>query len=291
MIFSMTGFGRSQTVVEGLDLSIEINSVNRRNLEFSLSIPREWQSLEREVQEILRKRLHRGKIHVNVQAVPSESERGLHWDPAGLESSLRRLEAAAAEQGIAWLPGADALVRLAALNRVEAIVPPAEAMRPAVLGELERALASLMVMREAEGEALADDLRDRFQLLGDLLGQIRELATETVPQYREMLFQRLQQAGLDLDLSDERVLKEIALFADKCDISEETTRLLSHFDQLAECLGSGSPVGRKLEFILQEVNREFNTIGAKANNIDINRLVIEAKNELERVREQIQNIE
>jgi uncharacterized protein (TIGR00255 family) len=106
-----------------------------------------------------------------------------------------------------------------------------------------------------------------------------------------VLLQRLRQAGLEIDLSDERVLKEIAIFADKCDITEEVTRLESHFEQLKECLSTGSPVGRKLEFILQEVNREFNTIGSKVSNIEASREVIEAKNEIERIREQIQNIE
>ena len=114
---------------------------------------------------------------------------------------------------------------------------------------------------------------------------------KTVPRYRELLLSRLEQTKLDLDLSDERVLKEIALFADKCDTSEECTRLVSHFEQFRECLDEGSPVGRKLEFILQEINREFNTVGSKANQIEISRLVIEAKNELERIREQIQNVE
>jgi len=153
------------------------------------------------------------------------------------------------------------------------------------------ALGQLVAMRQAEGKALKEDLEQRLENIGVALQAIRSGMGDTVPRYRELLLQRLSQASLEIDLSDERVLKEIALFADKCDISEETTRLDSHLVQFRECLQEGSPVGRKLEFILQEVNREFNTIGSKANNIEISRHVIEAKNEIERIREQIQNIE
>ena len=291
MICSMTGFGRSQTSLEGLDISVEINSVNRRNLEISVSVPREWQALERDIQNLLRNSFNRGKLHVSVQALPGVAEAGFQWDPAGLESSLKRLGTVAAEEGIAWPPTADALVRLAALNKVEVLLPEADSARDHVLDQVEQSARALLSMRQTEGAALGTDLDDRLQALVSALAQIQQLSMETVPRYRELLFQRLSQADLQLDLEDERVLKEIAIFADKCDTAEEQTRLSSHFDQFRECLSTGSPIGRKLEFIVQEINREFNTIGSKANNIEVNRLVIDAKNEIERIREQIQNIE
>lgn len=291
MIFSMTGFGRGQVTVEGIDLSVEFNSVNRRNLEISVSLPREWQSLEKEIQELVRTRVNRGKLHVFIQANPAAAEAGLHWDETGLESSLRRLGELAGRHGISWPPDGSALVRLAALNKVDAILPGVDNVRESLIGQVETALGKLMEMRQAEGAALGDDLAQRARQLADYLTEIRELSVGTVPRYRELLFQRLGQADLPLDLSDDRILKEIALFADKCDISEEVTRLESHLTQYSECLSEGSPVGRKLEFITQEINREFNTIGSKANNIEVNRLVIEAKNEIERIREQLQNIE
>ena len=291
MINSMTGFGRNQTNYSGTDLSVEINSVNRRNLELSVSLPREWQPLDREIQSLLRGAFARGKLHVSIQAQCAASESGFHWDEAGLESSLRRLGEFAAKKGIEWPPGADALVRLAALNKVEVLLPTADEIADSLMESVRQALGELKGMRKTEGKALEDDLQERLSSLRTSLQRIREESASTVGRFREVLFQRLGQAELDIDLSDERVLKEIAIFADKCDISEELTRLESHFEQFSGCLATGSPIGRKLEFILQEVNREFNTIGSKSSNVEVSREVIEAKNEIERIREQIQNIE
>jgi uncharacterized protein (TIGR00255 family) len=219
------------------------------------------------------------------------AEGGFHWDGSGLEASIRRLGEVAFTHGIAWPPNGDALVRLAALNKVEVRLPDPDAVAPLLNRQAAQAADGLLAMREAEGAALEADLLLRVESLETALRRITALAGETVPRYRELLFQRLSQAGLELDLADERVLREIALFADKCDIAEEQTRLASHIGQFREALGCGSPIGRKLEFILQEVNREFNTIGSKANHIGISREVIEAKNEIERIREQLQNIE
>jgi uncharacterized protein (TIGR00255 family) len=291
MIYSMTGFGRSQTSFSGVDLSIEINSVNRRNLEISVSLPREWQALERDIQSLLRETFGRGKLHVSVQAQPAAAESGFQWDENGLESSLRRLGEVAQRHGIQWPPEANALVRLAALNKVDVALPAAEEISEPFMASVKAAAEELLAMRGTEGGALGTDLKQRLDSMKASLSSIREDSTNTVARYRDVLFQRLSQADLQIDLSDERVLKEIAIFADKCDITEEQTRLDSHFDQFSECLVAGSPVGRKLEFILQEINREFNTIGSKSNNVEISRQVIEAKNEIERIREQIQNIE
>jgi uncharacterized protein (TIGR00255 family) len=291
MMYSMTGFGRNQTSFAGTDLSVEINSVNRRNLEISVSLPREWQLLERDIQTLLRQAFSRGKLHVSIQAQPAASESGFHWDEAGLASSLRRMGEVASREGIEWPPGADALVRLAALNKVEVLLPGIDDISGPLMEAVKIAAGELKSMRETEGKALQSDLEERLASLRNALSIIRKESATTVGRYRELLFQRLGQADLKIDLTDERVLKEIAIFADKCDISEEQTRLESHFDQFAECLSEGSPIGRKLEFILQEVNREFNTIGSKSNNVEVSRHVIEAKNEIERIREQIQNIE
>lgn len=291
MIYSMTGFGRAQTAFNGTDLSVEISAVNRRNLEISVSLPREWQSLERVIQGAAREGVNRGKLHIQVQAVPSAEEAGFHWDEAGLASTLKRLQQSAKDNGVEWSPSADALVKLAALNKVDMLLPDAESVEPALMGVVGEAVANLVAMRETEGAALGADLKKRLGNLSRGLSEIKEHSAGTVERYREILLQRLKQAGLELELSDERVLKEIAIFSDRCDIAEEVTRLDSHLAQFVECMAADEPIGRKLEFLLQEVNREFNTIGSKANNIEVSRCVIEAKNEIERIREQIQNIE
>lgn len=291
MIYSMTGFGRAQTVFSGADLNVEISSVNRRNLEISVSLPREWQSLERVIQAAARQGVNRGKLHIQIQAVASAEEAGFHWDEAGLALSLKRLKQSAEDNGVQWAPTADTLVKLAALNKVDMLLPDADSVEPALMGVVSEAVANLVAMRETEGAALGADLEKRLNNLAQGLSEIKEHSAGTVDRYREILLQRLKQAGLELELSDERVLKEIAIFSDRCDIAEEVTRLDSHLAQFLECMAANEPIGRKLEFLLQEVNREFNTIGSKANNIAVSRHVIEAKNEIERIREQIQNIE
>lgn len=291
MIYSMTGFGRSNAEVAGVDIAIELQSVNRRALELGGTLPREWQELEREIQALLRERLERGKVNYSIKAQPANSAPGFHWDDKGLDSTIERLATVAAKHGIKWPPEAATLVQLASLNRIEVSLPEPAVVQDSLIVALRAALEQLLEMRGTEGSALAADLSARVQRMREFLESIVADSRSTVPAYRELLMQRLQRAGVELDLSDERVLKEIALFADKCDISEETIRLGSHFAQFDDCLRSGSPVGRKLEFIVQEINREFNTIGSKSHQTSISQAVIEAKNELERVREQIQNIE
>ena len=287
----MTGFGRSQTELDGLALTVEIASVNRRNLEIAVALPREWQLLERDIQALLREHVNRGKLNVSILGSPSGTSVGFQWDAAGLEASITRLGEVARKHGISWPPGGDALVRLAAQNKADSVLPAADAVSEHVLEQVSEALKAFLEMRRTEGEALGVDLKQRAHHLVELLEEIGCQSINTASRYRDLLLQRLRQLGLEMDLDDERLLKELALFADRCDTSEERTRLNSHLQQFLECLATGSPIGRKLEFILQEMNREFNTIGSKANNIDVNRLVIEAKNEIERIREQIQNIE
>lgn len=291
MIYSMTGFGRASAAIEGVEVSIEINSVNRRNLELSTAVPREWIELETRFNALLRQRMERGKVHYQIRAQAAANEPGFHWDEKGLVSSLRRLGRVAEAEGIAWPPDGATLVQLAAMNRVDVVLPDLAGVADALTALFEQALEGMLSMRRAEGAALEQDLQQRIQLIADALQAIAACSVETVPQYREILFQRLQKAGLELELSDERVVKEIAIFADKCDISEEITRLQSHFSQFQTCLAAGSPAGRKLEFILQEINREFNTVGSKAHHIVVGERVVEAKNEIERIREQLQNIE
>lgn len=291
MIYSMTGFGRAQREEDGAHVNIEVQSVNRRNLEIYINLPREWQEMERELQRLVRERVQRGKVYVTVQVSLGEAEGGFVWDDKALRASVERLAGFAREQGIEWELTSDSLVRLAALHKVDRVMPEAEKMQPVVEGALAEALSGLVAMREAEGSSLGTDLGERVRAVQGLLEAIGRDGAGTVEQYRDLLLQRLRQSGLGLDIGDERVLKEVALYADKCDISEELTRVVSHVDQMRECLEAGSPVGRKLEFIIQELNREFNTIGSKVNNVDASRHVIEAKNELERIREQIQNIE
>ncbi|RME69320.1 MAG: YicC family protein [Verrucomicrobia bacterium] len=286
---SMTGYGRGTASHEGLEAVVQVNSVNRRNLEVTFSMPREWQMLEPELSRIVRDRVARGRVHVVVEVTGGETQ-GLNWDDAVVADVLRRLERLAVARGVEFVPTPELLLHVAELSGGAAKVDP-EVLLAAVKPALGDAMEALIAMRAREGEALQRDLRQRILTLDALVERISERSRHTVPAYRELLMQRLRQAGLELDVEDERVLKEVALFADRADISEELTRLKSHLRQFLDLTDQEGPVGRKAEFILQEVGREFNTIGSKANDLEIARAVIDAKNELERIREQVQNIE
>lgn len=290
---SMTGFGRGESTAADFSLAVELNAVNRRNLEISFSLPREWQSLERDIAEIVRGGVGRGKVHATVRVDRASGAGAFSWDRAGVEAFLDKAGALARGRGIDWPPDGAGLVSVIALHRADSDLPPMEEIRAPLLAATRAALGHLNEMRSNEGAHLAGDLSARLERLRSLLAEIRVKTAGTVGHYRELLMQRLKAAGLELDLDDERVLKEIAVFADRCDTAEEVTRLESHLAQFAGTLRNAADngVGRKLEFILQEINREFNTIGAKANNVDVSRFVIEAKNEMERIREQVQNVE
>lgn len=290
---SMTGFGRGTALLDGLEISIEMTSVNRRNLETFFNLPKEWQALERTLTERLREVLQRGRIQVSIQVGSANRAEGLHWDEEAVLATVDKIRPLAYKLEVKWPPDAETLLKIILLHRSDATLPAPDEAEPAVLAALDQALHALEAMRAEEGEALQGDLRSRVATLTNLLEQVVAQGPLTVQNYREMLLQRLRQAKLEIDLSDERVLKEVAIFADRMDTSEEITRLRSHLDQFARTLepSAGEAVGRKLEFLVQEINREFNTIGSKANNLEVTKAVIEAKNELERIREQIQNVE
>ena len=288
---SMTGYGRGRAKSEGLEIIVEITSVNRRNAEFSTSLPREWQGLEPRLVEKLRASVERGKVHAAVQVQSFPPGENFCWDEEAEEKSLEKLSGLAKRRGVSFEPDAALLFQVASQHLKPAILPDSEEVSELVLKALDEAVEEVLKMRAYEGAAILDDLKARCELLQLNLDGIRTEAAEVVPNYREMLLQRLKQAGLKIDLDDERVLKEIAIFSERCDISEEITRLGSHLDQLAKELESEGSIGRKVDFLLQEIQREFNTIGAKANTLEISKKVIEAKDEVARLREQAMNVE
>jgi len=289
----MTGFGRGTARGDGYEVTVEVQSVNRRNLETTFSTPKEWASLEPALATAVKATAQRGRVHTTVTVQASAESAGLSWNDAEVGATLQRLDTLANRVGCPWPPDADVLLRLILALQANTSLPDPEVAQPVVLEAAGAALTQFSAMRATEGEALAEDLRTRLTGLQTFLGMVREVAPQRVENYREQLFTRLKNAGLELDLDDERVLREIALFADKCDVAEEVTRLESHLSQFLDTMADGgdTAVGRKLEFILQEILREFNTIGSKANNLEVTKQVIEAKNEIERIREQIQNTE
>lgn len=294
----MTGFGRATFVVGESDFFVEISSVNQRGFALGISVPADWQSAgaERLLAPIIREKIARGKISLAIKTnVPAENSGTgvLFWDEAGVAVAIEKLRAQAKKQGIAFEVSSEIYLRLAEIHRKKSQTLPSledESVAGTVIAGTQEALEKFIAMREKEGSFLKTDLLARVEKLRMLAAQIKKKSAGTVENFRDALLARLKTLNLEIDASDERFIKEATIFADRCDISEELTRLESHFSQFEACLDEAES-GRKLDFICQEILREFNTIGSKANNIDVTRCVVEAKNEQERMREQVQNIE
>jgi uncharacterized protein (TIGR00255 family) len=288
---SMTGYGRATAALAGFSLTVSVSSVNRKTLDLTVALPEEWESLEPMIGELVRKFASRGKVHVDIELTGDKSAKDAGWDEKAAAEALKRVAAFAKKQKVPFAPTPELLWQVANSQRTTPELPTAEAAQATVSATLAKALRAFAAMRAKEGEALLVDFIKRCETLHRHVEAIAVRAPQVPANYREQLLKRLREAGLELKLDDERVLKEIALFADRCDVTEEITRLRSHFEQFTALLKSDGEVGRKGEFILQEVGREVNTIGSKANDLTIARGVIELKNELERVREQIANVE
>ncbi len=288
----MTGYGRGEVDQAGVKFSVELNSVNRKQSDIIINLPREFGELEPRIRQAVNEKLSRGRTNVSVAYQDVGNGRGhLALNTALARSyheamlALQRELNAPGEITIDQVLAAPGVLRLAEHN-----LDAAEAWPP-VEGALHSALADLIKMREREGKHLAKDLIHRLKLIRREIKSVRSLFPEVVKKYRAALFDRIQKAGLDLSLDDERLLKEVSIFADRSDVSEELTRLESHLAQFAHHLRKNEPVGRTLEFITQEIFRELNTLGAKANDAAISQHVVACKAELEKIREQIQNLE
>ncbi|MBI2516452.1 MAG: YicC family protein [Opitutae bacterium] len=286
---SMTGYGRATAALGSHTLTVQVNSVNRKSLDLTVALPDAWEGLEPAVLEAVRKAVLRGKVHVSVEVTGDAGV--LDWDADAVADTLDRLASLARARGMKFEPTTELLWQVVSAQQENSGLPPLETAQTAVLHAVQAALRGLSAMRAKEGETLLIDFLGRLEKLRGHTEVIAGRAPHVPTAYREQLLQRLRAAGLELDVNDERVLKEIALFADRCDVTEELTRLRSHLGQLTELLRGDGEVGRKAEFILQEVGREIHTIGSKANDLQISQRVIEFKNELERVREQVANVE
>lgn len=291
---SMTGYGSdsAEAPEHQLKLRIEITSLNRKSLDLNLSCPKEWNGLEQKCNEWLKGRFERGRLNVSIKTQFLETESsGPEWNEELIKQTLYRLKKLAEKNDVPLNADGRLILEIAQNLQEKTTLPDWRELEHALKKTFQEAVQDLNSMRDQEGKVMQVDLQARIAELESLRQKITGYAEGTVHDYRNALMERLVQLGLELDTSDERVLKEVALFADRCDISEELTRLGSHFEQfntLNQCDGA---VGRKMDFLCQEIHREFNTIGSKANQIQITRAVIDGKNSLERIREQVQNVE
>jgi uncharacterized protein (TIGR00255 family) len=288
----MTGYGRGETDHQGAKFSVELNSVNRKQSDIVVNLPRDLNELEPRIRQTINESISRGRTNVLVSYHNGPNGmRQLALD-TGLAQSYH--EAMRALQKELNAPGEitiGTILQAPGVMRMPEEAIKAEEAWPAVEKALRAALAELLKMREREGKHLAKDLIRRLKTMRKELKAIRVIHPDVVKKYRAALLDRIQKAGLPIQTDDERLVKEISFFADRADISEELTRLESHLAQFAHHLRKNEPVGRTLEFITQEIFRELNTLGAKANDAEISQRVVACKAELEKIREQIQNLE
>jgi uncharacterized protein (TIGR00255 family) len=292
---SMTGYGHGETVAEGARVVIEIRSLNRKQAEVMLSVPGELEPLESRVRDVVNRVVARGRCDVRIAFEPPAGQAASRINRPLAAAFAAEWAAVAAELGLtgaAAVPSLELIARCPGVIQAETTGFDPDRAWPWVEAALTQALEAFDTMRRREGTALAADLSGRIDLLRGSLDRVAAVAPEVVTRYREQLLQRVRTAlaeGIAPD--DERLLKEVVLFADRCDISEEIARLRSHFEQFHDSARSPDAVGRKLDFLAQEMNREINTIGSKANDARIAAEVVAMKTELERFREQAQNIE
>jgi uncharacterized protein (TIGR00255 family) len=288
----MTGYGRGEVDHAGTKISVELNSVNRKQSDIVINLPRDFAALEPRIRQAINEKISRGRMNVMIGLQEGANGAGA----LALDTSLARSyhEAMLTLQKELSAPGEITIGTIlqapGVMRSPEHSIKPEEAW-PAVQQALTTALGELIKMREREGKHLAKDLIHRLKTLRQATKEIRALYPEVVKKYRSTLRERLEKAGLDLPLDDERLLKEVTIFADRSDVSEELTRLESHLAQFAHHLRKNEPVGRTLEFITQEIFRELNTLGAKSNDAEISQHVVACKSELEKIREQILNLE
>jgi len=292
MVYSMTGYGKGNLVLHGKDITVEVKSVNHRYFEYSSRMSRFFSFLDDKIKKEIQGMISRGKVEVSlmVRAVES-SETKIEADVMLAKSYYDAL--CAISDGVGLPNNADVL----ALSRFEGVLTQvkneedAETLWNDVKTVLHLAMEEFLAMRRAEGEKLYADVMYRLSVIENIVKEIETSAPQRVQAYREKLYAKLQNILADRQIDDARILTEAAIFADRVAIDEETTRLYSHISQYRKILSGNEPVGRKLDFLTQELNRETNTIGSKSNDLAITNMVVEIKAEIEKIREQIQNME
>jgi uncharacterized protein (TIGR00255 family) len=288
---SMTGYGRGTATLAGRQIAVELSSVNRKQAEISLSLPRALLELEPRVRDEINAHISRGRLTVAVGLHQKEGAKASGINLVAAKHYRKQLEALRKDLKLAGEVTLDQVLRGPGVLDADEVEMDADDAWPPLRKALDAALEQFVKMRQKEGEALAADLRKRTLAIQKQVKTISVLAPKVMEHHRGTLLERAAKAGLEIGESDERLLKEIVFFADRSDISEELTRLRSHLDQFFTQLGKDEPVGRTLDFLLQEMFRETNTIGNKANFLAISQIVVGMKTELEKLREQVQNIE
>lgn len=292
MIKSMTGYGRAQNVIDGRDITVEIKSVNHRFFEFSARTPRIYGYLDEKIKKFLQGKIARGKVEVSVQIINPEAQgTNVEINYALAESYAKALREMADRLNIKDDLSISVMTRFSDLFTVQKEHEDEDAVWNAVESVLNEALEKFVKMRTDEGEKMREDVLSRLVFIEESVTKVESLSEQTVSAYREKLYNKIKEVLSDKTIDEQRILTEAAIFSEKIAVDEETVRLKSHINQFRSIVQSSEPVGRKLDFLVQEINRETNTIGSKASDLSITKLVVDMKSEIEKIREQIQNIE
>ncbi len=304
---SMTGYGKFQSIIDGREISVEIRSVNHRYYEFSSRIPRNYAYLEEKLKNLLHEKIFRGKVEISVSINNIEdSDCSVEINKPVLESYFNALaelsvNGISVDEKLSDIYGKTYRIAndltLSKIMKIPDIFTVArkpddeEKIWSAVKSVAENALRSFISMRETEGERLKSDIEKKLSVISGMVGKIEVLEPQSVELYRERLYNKLREVLENSNIDEQRIITECAVFSDKVAVDEETVRLKSHINQVLSLINSDEPSGKKIDFIIQEMNREVNTIGSKSQSIDITRIVVDLKSEIEKIREQIQNVE
>lgn len=297
MVKSMTGYGRGEATAEGRHVLFEIKSVNHKFFECNVKLPRAYLFLEDKLRAYVQGRVSRGKVDLFLQVETlEEPEVRVTVNHSLADAYVGAFQELKERYALNDNLSLSHLLRCPDLLVVEKVPEDEDGLWQVVLQAAEPAVTSFLQMRETEGARLSEDLLEKIGRIEAMVAQIEEITPETVAEYRERLYAKIQELLGDRSIDEQRVLTEVAVFADKVAVDEETVRLKSHIKQLREFLTGGGqtdgqPIGRKLDFLIQEMNREANTIGSKSVNSKIAYIVVDLKSEIEKIREQVQNIE
>ena len=292
MVRSMTGYGRGEAVLHGRSIVVEVRSVNNRYLDCNIKMPRAYIFAEDAMKSRIQNSISRGKVDIFVTMDSTGADavtvKVNHLVAAGYVKSLQELK----DTYHLWgLPDLSLIAHFPDVLQTEKAPENVEEVAADICSVLDQALTDYAVMREREGERLSADILSRADTIEALTTQVEDRSPKTVTEYRARLETKMREVLQNQQLDESRILTEAAIFADKVAVDEETVRLRSHLSQLRTMLKQGGPIGRKLDFLIQEFNREANTIGSKCNDLEISRHVIDIKAEIEKIREQVQNIE
>ncbi|MBQ3948242.1 MAG: YicC family protein [Ruminococcus sp.] len=292
MLRSMTGYGRSQKILNGRDILVEIRSVNHRYYEYSSRVPRTFSYIDEKLKGLLKTGISRGKVEVavtinNIEGKDSE----IAINKGVAEGYVNALRSISEELGLEDDLSLSKLIKLPDIFNIQKTPDDEEQVWNDVSEVTKEALERFVEMRKVEGERLRNDVIQKADAILEMVGRVEELSPQTVENYRNRLYKKLSEILEDKNIDEQRILTEAAVFSEKIAVDEETVRLRSHISQLKTMLDADEAVGRKLDFIVQEMNREVNTIGSKAQDLNVTKIVVDMKAEIEKIREQIQNIE